>query len=387
MPYNFDEVIPRRDTDSIKWNEFDADVLPLWVADMDFAAPAAVIQALHARVEHGIFGYATFDCDLYAAIIERLDRRYGWQVKEDEILLFPGVMNAVYLTELAVTQPDQAVLVQTPVYPPIYKAPLTAKRNRQIMQLTREVDGTYSIDYDAFEAAITPETRLFILCNPHNPVGRVFRRDELERMAEICLRHNLIICSDEIHCDLVYPGHAHTPIAALSPEIAQNTLTMMAPSKTFNLAGLQCSFAVIQNPELRKQIRSARMGLTGGANLLGQLAARTAYQSGQEWFDKLLVYLQGNRNYLYESIQNSFPTLHMGQLDGTYLGWIDCRESGIPGNPTDFFLKEARLAFSDGPTFGPGGEGFIRFNFACSRLLITQALEQMHAALQRHGFA
>jgi cysteine-S-conjugate beta-lyase len=387
MPYNFDQVIPRRESDSIKWNFYDPDVLPLWVADMDFPAPTPVIQALRGRVEHGVFGYTEFDCDLYAAIIERLERLYAWQVEEDQILLFPGVMNAVHLTELAVTQPGEAVLVQTPVYPYIYKAPLTTGRIRQTMELTRTADGTYAIDFDAFEAAITPETRLFILCNPHNPVGRVFRRDELERLADICLRHHILICSDEIHCDLLYPGHIHTPIAALSPEIAQSTLTMMAPSKTFNLAGLQCSFAIIQSPELRKQIRAARMGLTGGANLMGQLAARTAYLHGQEWLDELLVYLQANRDFLVESIRHDFSTLHMGQLEGTYLGWIDCRESGIPGNPAEFFLKEARLGFSDGATFGPGGEGFVRFNFGCPRPLIAQALQQMQAALRNHGLA
>jgi cysteine-S-conjugate beta-lyase len=385
MRYNFDDVIPRRQTDSIKWNFYDPDVLPLWVADMDFPAPPPIIAALKERVEHGIFGYAAFDCDLYAAIIERLDRLYGWQVQEDEILLFPGVMNSMHLSALAVTQPDEAVLVQTPVYPYIYKAPMTTRRMRQTMELTREQDGSYRIDFDAFEAAITPETRLFILCNPHNPVGRVFQRAELERMAEICLRHNILICSDEIHCDLLFEGQNHIPIASLAPEIAANTMTMMAPSKTFNLAGLQCSFTVIQNPELRKMMRAARMGLTGGANLLGQLAARTAYQQGQDWLDELLVYLQGNRDLLRKTIQDDFPMLAMSPMEGTYLAWIDCRRSGIEGSPYEFFLKEARIAFSDGALFGPGGEGYVRFNFACPRTVAIQALEQMHDAMARHG--
>jgi cysteine-S-conjugate beta-lyase len=387
MPYNFDEVIPRRPTDSNKWNFYDADVLPLWVADMDFPAPPPVIQALHERVDHGIFGYATFDCDLYAAIIERMDRLYGWQVQNEDILLFPGVMNAIHLAELAVTQPGEGVLVQTPVYPHIYRAPHTTNRILQTMELTRGADGTYSIDFDAFESAISPETRLFILCNPHNPVGRVFRHDELERMAEICLRHNILICSDEIHCDLLYSEHTHTPIASLSPEISQNTLTMMSPSKSFNLAGLQCSFTIIQNPEIRRQIRAARMGLIHGCNQLGQLAARTAYQHGQDWLDEVLVYLHGNRDFLTNAIRNDFPTLHMGQIEGTYLGWIDCRQSGIEGNPAEFFLKEGRLGFSDGADFGPGGEGFVRFNFACPHPLIAQALQQMRAALDKHGLA
>ncbi|HSV85084.1 MAG TPA: PatB family C-S lyase [Levilinea sp.] len=387
MPYDFDKIIPRRQSDSHKWNEYDQSVLPLWVADMDFPAPPAVIQALHERIDHSIFGYARFDCDLYATMIERLERLYAWQVQEDEILLFPGVMNAVHLTALAVTQPGEAVMVQTPVYPYIYKTPHTTRRTRQVMQLTRAACGSYAIDFDAFEAAITPETRLFILCNPHNPVGRVFRRPELERMADICLRHNIIICSDEIHCDVLFAGHAHTPIASLSPEIAKNTLTMMSPSKSFNLAGLHCSFAIIQNPELRRQIRDARMGLTGGANLLGQLAARTAYQSGQEWLRELLIYLQGNRDYLFDAVKLGFPTLRMSPMEGTYLAWIDCRDSGISGNPYDFFLKEARIAFSDGASFGPGGEGFVRLNFACPRALLNQALDQMHAALARHGLA
>jgi cysteine-S-conjugate beta-lyase len=385
MPYDFNQIIPRRETDSIKWNQYEADVLPMWVADMDFQAPPPVLQALHARIDHGVLGYASFNCDLYDAIIERMERLYGWQVQREDIMLFPGVMNAVHLAELAMTQPGEAVLVQTPVYPYIYKAPHNVNRTRQSMQLTRATDGTYLIDFDAFEAAITPETRLFILCNPHNPVGRVFRRDELERMAEICLRHKIIICSDEIHCDLLYPGHTHTPIGSLSPDIAANTLTMMAPSKTFNLAGLQCSFTIVQNPDLRKMLREAQMGLLHGANLLGQLAAYTAYQQGQEWLDDLLVYLQGNRDFLYASIRRDFPKLHMGQLEGTYLAWVDCRESGIEGNPADFFLKEARVGFNDGAMFGPGGAGFVRFNFGCPRQFVSQALQQMQAALTNHG--
>lgn len=387
MPYDFDKIIPRRQTDSYKWNEYDPSVLPLWVADMDFPAPPSVIQALHQRIEHGIFGYARLDCDLYDTIIERLDNLYGWKVEKDEILLFSGVMKAVHLATLAVTQPREAVLVQTPVYPLIYKTPPVTRRMRQVMQLSRTADGSYIIDFDAFEAALTPETRLFILCNPHNPVGRVFQRAELERMAEICLRHNVIICSDEIHCDLLYAGHAHTPIASLAPEIAKNTLTMMSPSKSFNLAGLHFSFAIIQNAEMRKQVRDARVGFDGGNYLLGQLAARTAYQNGGDWLKELLFYLQGNRDYLFEAFRMDFPTLSMTPLEGTYLAWIDCRQSGIPGNPYDFFLKEARIAFNDGAAFGPGGEGFVRLNFACPRALLTQALEQMHAALARHGLA
>jgi cystathionine beta-lyase len=249
------------------------------------------------------------------------------------------------------------------------------------MELTRQADGAYAIDHDAFERAITDRTRIFILCNPHNPVGRVFQRQELERMAEICLRHNLVICSDEIHCDLIFDGNRHLPIATLSPEIARQAITLMAPSKTFNIAGLQCSIAVIENPELREKYKAARAGLAPEINIMGMVAALAAYGEGGPWLDEALRYLQANRDFLLRYVNEQLPGVRMAKPEGTYLAWLDCRQANIPGNPHEFFLQEAKVALNDGAAFGRGGEGFVRLNFGCPRSTLAEALEKMKNAL------
>jgi len=265
---DFDQVRDRRCSDSIKWRKYDEDVLPMWVADMDFLSPEPVIHALRERIEHGFFGYPDCISDdpkqpsaLKEAIGERLDRLYHWQVQPEEIVFIPGVVTGFNLACHALVSAQEAVMIQTPVYPPILGAAQETGVQGQETELTPNPDGSYAVDWEAFERSLTPQSKLFVLCNPHNPVGKVFRKDELLRMAQICLRHGVTICSDEIHCDLVFSGHTHIPIAALDPEISKNTVTLMAPSKTYNLAGLQCSFAVIQNAELRQQIMHARGGL------------------------------------------------------------------------------------------------------------------------------
>jgi len=278
--------------------------------------------------------------------------------------------------------PGGSALVQTPVYPPFLSAAKNAGMTRQDSPLLPDADLSYQIDWTGFEAAITDQTRLFILCNPHNPVGRVFRRDELERMAEICLRRGVPICSDEIHCDLLYRGHQHIPMASLSPEVARSTITLMAPSKTFNIAGLQCSFAIIQNPNLRQAFQQAGQGLVGWVNVMGLVAGLAAYRHGQAWLEALLPYLQANRDFLHQYVREHLPGVKMGLPEGTYLAWLDCRQAGISGSPYDFFLKEARVALNNGEAFGPGGEGFVRLNFGCPRATLVQALEQMRAALK-----
>jgi cystathionine beta-lyase len=249
------------------------------------------------------------------------------------------------------------------------------------MELTHTPDGSYCIDWQALTGNLTAETRMLLLCNPHNPVGRVFQVAELERMAEICLGHGMIICSDEIHCDLVFSGYQHTPIASLSPEIAQSTITLIAPSKTYNLAGLQCSIAIIQNPEMRKQYLRSKKGLVPWVNLMGLVAAEAAYQHGQEWLEQVLVYLEANRDFLMTFIRQNLPGIQMSVPEGTYLGWLDCRKVGIPGNPAQFFLENARVALNDGAAFGKGGEGFVRLNFGCPRATLQEGLERMRYAL------
>lgn len=388
--YQFDQTPDRRQTESAKWHYYEQDVIPLWVADMDFVSPEPVIQALRQRVEHGVFGYPDDgsmhprkEGSLPMLIVQRMATRYGWQIQPEDVVFIPGVVNGFNLACQAVAQPGEGVLVQTPVYPPILGAAEKAGLSCQSMQLTCCPSGAYEIDWDAFEGAITDQTRIFILCNPHNPVGRVFRQDELQRMAEICLRRGIVICSDEIHGDLIFSGYNHIPVASLHPEIAQNSITLLAPSKTYNLAGLKCSMAIIPDPKLRKKYQQARKGLVGGVNLMGLVAAQAAYRDGQEWLDQLLVYLEANRDALYDYLQRELPEIHMAKPEGTYLAWLDCRQAAIDGNPYEFFLKEARVALNDGVTFGPGGEGFVRLNFGCARSLLLQALQQMKTALRR----
>lgn len=381
MRYNFDELLDRQHTESVKWGVFEPDVLPMWVADMDFRSPEPVIQALRERVAHGVFGYALEMPALRETIQNHLLEKYNWAVSTEEIVLVPGVVTGFNMACHLFSDQGGAALIQTPVYFPFLSAPANAGLQRQEMELTRAADGSYQIDFDRFEEAITDQTRLFILCNPHNPVGRVFRRDELERMAEICLRHNVLICSDEIHGDLIFSGQRHIPLAALTPEIARSTITLMAPSKTYNIAGLDCSFAVIQDPELRRRFQAAGKGLVGHVNLMGLVAALAAYQSGQDWLDQVLAYLEANRDYLYQAVNQELPGVHMRKPEGTYLAWLDCREAELAESPQKFFLEKARVALNDGAAFGKGGEGFVRFNFGCPRAMIEEALARMKSAL------
>ena len=245
------------------------------------------------------------------------------------------------------------------------------------MELTREPNGRYVVDADAFEAALTERTRLFLLCNPHNPVGRVFDRGELARMAEICLRHDVTICSDEIHCDLLLDGHRHVPIASLAPEIAARTITLMAPSKTYNVAGLHCSVAIIQNKALREQYQRAQQGLVSSVNIMGFVAALAAYRDGQPWLNACLAYLNANCDYLEDYVAANLPGVTMRRPEGAYLAWLDCRQAGISGDPARFFLKQARVALNEGARFGRGGEGFVRLNFGCPRATLAEALGRM----------
>ncbi len=387
MIYNFDTLIDRRHSDSVKWHKYDDDVLPLFVADMDFFSPQPVIDALRARVEHGVFGYPdglsddeTDRSPLRQLIVDRLAERYDWHIQPQDVVFVPGVVVAFNLACHAIAAPDAAVLVQTPVYPPILDAPSKAKLNRQDAELIRTTNGSYAIDWDVFASSITSDTRMFLLCNPHNPIGRVYTRSELERMAEMCLSRHLIICSDEIHGDLIYPGHQHVPIASLDPDIAQCTITLTAPSKTFNLPGLQCSIAIIPNAELRQRYVEAKRGLVAWVNLMGQVAAQAAYRDGQEWLDQLLVYLEANRDYLDDFVRSELPGVRMAKPEGTYLAWLDCRHV-VDGNPYEFFLRTARVALGDGLTFGRGGEGFVRLSFGCPRSTLEEALRRMKQAI------
>lgn len=388
MTYDFDRIIDRRHSDSEKWNRYPEDVLPLWVADMDFRAPEPVIQALQAYVERGMFGYAHGAPDeLREVIVERLLKLYGWRVSADALVFPTGVVVGYDQACHALLGPDDALLIQTPVYPPFLSAAKWAGAQGQAMELTRGLDGRYFVDLDRFERAITERTRAFLLCNPHNPVGRVFTPAELTAMAEICLRHDMYIISDEIHCDLIYSGYRHTPIALLAPEIEARTITVMAPSKTYNIPGLGCAVAIIPNKELRKRYQEAHKGLAGHVNNLGYVGALAAYRDGQEWLEACLRYLEANRDFVAGYVAAHLPGVSMSPMEGTYLAWLDCRQAGLPADvaPGKFFLEQARVALNEGATFGKGGEGFVRLNFGCPRATLVAALERMRAALAALG--
>lgn len=394
MKYDFDHSPDRRNTDSVKWRLYGPDVLPLWVADMDFPSPEPVIRALRERVEHGIFGYPEGVRyhpkelpELRQMIMERLETRYNWQVQPEDLIFQPGVATGFNLACHTMAEPNGEVVVQTPLYPPILRAPGYAGMQVREEPLQRQDSGFYEIDWDAFEDGVSEKTRLFILCNPHNPVGRVFTKGELERMAQICLEKGVVICSDEIHCDLIYSGNRHIPIASLDQEIARNTITLMAPSKTFNIAGLKFSVTIIQDSDLRRKYLKAQKGLVSWVNLLGLAAARAAYKEGQPWLDQLLKYLEANRDILKEFVDRELPGVSMASPEGTYLAWLDCREANLgpaQDDPFKFFLDQARVALNDGKEFGRGGEGFVRLNFGCPRQVLMKALHLMKENILLH---
>jgi cystathionine beta-lyase len=384
--FNFDQIIPRRGTGSIKWEQYPADVLPMWVADMDFASPPAVVAALQERAAHAVFGYPSHPHRLAEVICERMARLYQWDVQPEQILFLPGLVSAINVLCRAFGEVGDSVLTLTPAYPPFLSAPRNQQRQIDTCPLALTVSGstlTYAIDFDAFTDAIHQRTRLLLLSHPHNPVGLEYDPPTLRRLAEICIERNVIICSDEIHCDLLLGDTQHIPLAALDSNIAAHTITLMAPSKTFNLPGLGCSMAIIPNPELRRQVSRAAAGIVPHVNVFGFAGALAAYEHGDEWLTALLHYLTANRDRYVTRITTEMAPLRCTVPQATYLGWIDCRDLPLATSPYRFFLDEARVAFSDGAMFGPGGEGFIRINFGCPRSQLDEALDRVYAALQR----
>ena len=372
----------RRGTDSVKWGLYGEDVLALWVADTDFQSPPAVIEALQERVAHGVFGYPLHPQELRELVAARMLERFNWRISPKDMIFIPGVVPGFNLTCQLLTKPGESVLVQPPVYPPILNAAeKTGARNIHV-ELVRQTDGSYAVDFDALEAAIEEDTRCLIFCNPHNPVGKVYSRQELERLAEICLRHKLTLISDEIHSDLIFKGSQHIPIASLSDEVSKSTVTLIAPSKTFNIAGLSCAVLICTNHELLKKIENSSHGLLGDVNLLGLTAAIAAYRDGSGWLEHMMEVLEGNRDFTFDFIEKRLPQIKMHSPDATYLAWLDCRELALEESPYKFFLKKAKVALNCGDDFGDCGKGFVRLNFGCSRELLTEALEKMEKAIR-----
>ena len=377
--FNFDNVIELRGTSSAKWDKYKGkDIIPLWLADMDFRSPPAVIEALHQRVEHGVFGYPSVPNELITIVLSMLLAKYGWKVNPEWLVWIPGLVSGLNVICRTAAKSGEEVLTAVPVYPPFLSAPRLSGRLLTTVPLIQQAS-QWTFDFDWLESLITPRTRLLLFCNPHNPVGRVFNRDELTRLSMICDKHDLTICSDEIHCDLVLDSdRVHVPIATLDPIIAQRTVTFMSPSKTFNLPGLGCAFAIIPDRQLRQRFQQTMAGIVPGVNLLGYVAALAAYRDGSDWHTELLSYLRGNRD-LVETAINRMSGLSMNHVEATYIGWIDTRGAKIE-EPVKFFEK-AGVGLADGSAFG--GPGFVRFCFACPQPTLIEALTRMSRELEK----
>lgn len=376
--YNFDTPIDRRRSSSFKWDKYkNRDVIPMWVADMDFRSPPAVIEALHQRATHGIFGYGDTPDQLNEIIVSMLKGDYSWTIEPGWIVWLPGLVTGINVTCRAVGNDFDDILTNTPAYPPFLSAPENSRRNLISVPLILE-NKRWIFDIIQLENAITPKTKLFILCNPHNPTGRVFTREEIVELCRICERHNIMICSDEIHCGLILEKNkTHIPTASLSSEIADHTITLMAPSKTFNLPGLGCSFAIISNADLRRNFRKAMAGIVPQVNVMGYAAALAAYRDSQDWHLSLLDYLRTNRDIVEKTVQD-IKGLSVSHVEATYLAWIDTRQSRIE-NPAHFF-EEAGVGLSDGAYFGD--PGFVRLNFGCPRSVLKEAMRRIRTAIE-----
>jgi cystathionine beta-lyase len=386
MTYDFDTVIDRRGTNSQKWLKYAGrDVLPLWVADMDFRAPPEVVAALQAHLDHGVFGYAQPLPSTIEAVLAALHARHGWKIDPAWLVWLPGLVVGLNVTVRAFVQPGEAVLCNTPVYPPFMTAP--AHQGRSVTTVPLALDTAtrhWGIDWEALERAVTPQTRLFFLCNPHNPVARVFRRNELARLAEFCLRYHLLLCSDEIHCDLILDQLPHVPTGTLGGEIARHTITLIAPSKTYNLPGLGTSLAIIPDPELRTRFVRASNGIVAEVNCLGYTACEAAYRHGEPWREALLAYLRGNRDFLLDHVERELPGLRVeAPIEATYLAWINIAALGLK-DPVVYFEHHG-VGLSDGRHFGANSGAYLRLNFGCPRATLAEALVRMKRAVAAVG--
>ncbi|MEG9454065.1 MAG: PatB family C-S lyase [Pantoea piersonii] len=377
MAFNFDQRIDRRHSDSLKWNKYsDQDVLPLWVADTDFRSPECIIEAIKNRADHGVFGYGGGPTGLTEAAIARFEQRYQWKVEPEWIVVLPGVVSGLNLTVRAMTLPDERSIAPSPIYPPFRGAAKLAEREQIHLPLTLQA-GRWVVDLSQAASLLNGKEKLLLLCNPQNPGGTVYRRDELEAQLAFARQHDLIVCSDEIHCDLLLePGARHIPFASLSEDAAQRSITLISPSKSFNIAGLGASLAIIPNAELRARFKQARYGIVPEVDILALVAAEAAWRGGDDWLDAQLAYLRISRDRLHAAV-NALPGLSMARPEATYLGWIDCHGLDV-ASPALYFEKWG-LGFSPGRDFGD--DRFVRFNFGCTHATLEEALVRLRAAI------
>ncbi|CAM3271565.1 MalY/PatB family protein [Filibacter tadaridae] len=391
MTHNFDKVINRYNTNSVKWDHTEklfgqTDILPMWIADMDFASPKPVVDALKERAEHGVFGYTSRSNDYFGAFIDWVERRHDWAIQKRWIRCTPGIMPALSMAIQSFTSERDKIIIQTPVYTPFME--VIEKNNREVvLNPLKLVNERYEMDFaDLEKVAQNKDVKMIILCNPHNPAGRVWSKEELSRLGEICIENNVLVISDEAHFDIVYKGYTHTPFASISEEFSEYSVTCTAPSKTFNLAGVQMANIIIPNKELRdsftKIIDRLHLGLS---NTFGVTAVENAYKYGEEWLDQFLEYLEGNLTFLTEFIETNLKEIKVIPPEGTYLAWLDCRALGMDAKELEnFFRKEAKVAFDEGYTFGLGGEGFTRVNMACPRHVLEEGLRRVEKAVNEY---
>lgn len=389
MKYNFDEVIHREGTACYKydWRKdlFGRDdVLPMWVADMDIKTPAFIIDALKNRLEHEILGYSFRPDSFFDSILRWNRRRNQWELKKEWISFSPGIVPALNMMVMAFTSPGDKVMVQTPVYFPFFTA-VTNHKRKLVKNPLKLVNGRYEMDYNHLREELDENVKLFILSSPHNPTGNVWHKDELEKLANLCIENGTILISDEIHSDLIFPGHKHVPLASLSEKIARHTITCMAPSKTFNLAGLSTSYVISSNKKLLNQFNRMLENVhVGMGNIFGNVALEAAYNHGEQWVDELMLYLEKNVELLNDFLSSNLPQVKMIQPEGTYLVWLDFRETQMKdADLKEFLINEARLGLSDGPIFGKDGSGFQRINIGCPASILEQSLNQLHTAWKK----
>ena len=383
MKYDFDQIVDRRGTMSYKWDTTPDGVIPLWVADMDFKAAPCIIDALRRRVDHGVFGYVSVPDEYYRAVDGWFSRRHGWSVNREHVIYTSGVVPAVSAIIKAMTRPGDRVIVQTPAYNCFFSSIRNNGCELSANNLIYHPDG-YTIDWDDLERrAADPRARLLILCNPHNPSGRVWTREELTRIADICRRNNVFVISDEIHCELVYGADGYTPYASLSEEVAQGCAVCISPSKAFNIAGLQIANIVAADAEVRARIdRAINDNEVCDVNPFGVTATIAAYNHGDDWLAELLQYLKGNMDMLCEFLKTNLPNLQPIPLEGTYLAWVKCTDTGMNGEQLEAYLTEnTKVRVNGGAMYGPGGEDFIRINLACPRSVLREALQRISRAL------
>lgn len=386
MKYDFDTIINRRNTNSVKWDmTSEKDILPMWIADMDFKTADPVIKALEKRVQHGIFGYGAIPKEYYEAEASWWDKRHNFKIKEEWIEVSTGVIPSLSAVVQAFTEIGDKVLIQSPVYN-YFNTSITNNRCHIVLNELKFNGEFYEIDFDDFEKkASDKKVKVFILCNPHNPVGRVWSQYELERLGEICIKHNVLVLVDEIHRDLVYKENKHIPFASISESFLMNSITCTAPSKTFNIAGLKASNIIVANYEYRKKVnRSLNINETIEPNVFGIEALIAAYNEGEEWLEQLLEYLEENRDYLISFINKRIPKLKVLKPEATYLIWIDCRSLGINSKElSEKIFEQGKLRINDGQTYGEAGKGFIRINIACPRAVLIEGLERLEKVLER----